>query len=789
MEILSSRPDDSPKIFTYLPLGESIESTFLTRGSAADIWKVKGDVAKNGHSNCVYISKVVRVAPEDFMNYTRSKTTGTDKSSNNKISWEYFLQKCKEKVLVWVQLTHNNVVKVYGIQQSLNICVEYCAKGSLREYLQEKNEGHPCKEMIVEFPTPIELPSRLSTVLRFTTSLKGWNTYTAGIHQWSMAILIRLVITCSSAKIPQMLFFQGKIFIDAGGHTKIGEFGLTALCYHAAPLLSTVVFTGFNRWMSPELFNFESDSIPTPTLASDIWALACTIFEIISEKLPYPNYKHDIRVQRAILKGERPGHFSEEAEGSYGPGFWTIVESCWSENPLQRPSIMSIITSYPQSQSPQSPPNQPTRSSEIKPGKTGGERGKMISEGVTEMMEQVYVRSEGMNQMQERADAVMEEFEKSLAAEREAEKVHREAIAAREREQQKVQALIDEELIDDERKKDVQRKMEKVQGRERDVRKDENTQIGTQRPTSESIITSRFGVELASTGEPESLLHLRRPTSKLELPSKDANFASRPGASKQGHDSHIVTFDSKDSKAPLVSPVDDDPVLSSSGDPIISPTTLRGHFKEMAVGPSGFTRPLISSLLESSTQTGDLIVPQVDAAYSRVGPRSVSHYGRLTGMRTSPYPLSPSQRHFHSLYPPSTSSILHREDSSCTAGQNLASSTSGVMAIPLPHPQPSISGGGLPPPPRQKPQNQSVRSPPRVPWAATSPLMIGLRKTSWEQYYESRLGFEADDEGTEDEGEDGERKDQSNWAWAAGQRIHKHMPSFLDLRTRRQSQL
>ncbi|CAE6503513.1 unnamed protein product [Rhizoctonia solani] len=57
---------------------------------------------------------------------------------------------------------------------------------------------------------------------------------------------------------------------------------------------------------------------------------------------------------------------------------------------------------------------------------------------------------------------------KSMAADIQAEKAHREVVAARKREQQKVQSSIDVE-----RKKNAQRKMEKLEGREWDARKED----------------------------------------------------------------------------------------------------------------------------------------------------------------------------------------------------------------------------------------------------------------------------------------------------------------------------
>ncbi|KAF8744050.1 WD40 repeat-like protein, partial [Rhizoctonia solani] len=100
--------------------------------------------------------------------------------------------------------------------------------------------------------------------------------------------------------------------------------------------------------------------------------------------------------------------------------------------------------------------------------KTGGERGKMTAEELAQKMEQMRIRNEEIKRKRQEADADAEEFERSMAANREAEKAQREAAAARRKEQLKVQAS-----IDDERKKNAERKMQKLQGREWDAQKEE----------------------------------------------------------------------------------------------------------------------------------------------------------------------------------------------------------------------------------------------------------------------------------------------------------------------------
>lgn len=94
--------------------------------------------------------------------------------------------------------------------------------------------------------------------------------------------------------------------------------------------------------MSPELFALDGSALPAA--ASDIWALACTIIEIISERLPYMEYKHDVRIQRAIIKGEPPARRQAGFNGQYDSELWSTIESCWARDPYQRPSIRDILT-------------------------------------------------------------------------------------------------------------------------------------------------------------------------------------------------------------------------------------------------------------------------------------------------------------------------------------------------------------------------------------------------------------------------------------------------------------
>ena len=62
---------------------------------------------------------------------------------------------------------------------------------------------------------------------------------------------------------------------------KIGEFGLAALCDPFSTLVPSISFIGHSRWMSPELINLDVGEPFVPTVASDIWAIGCTLYEVL----------------------------------------------------------------------------------------------------------------------------------------------------------------------------------------------------------------------------------------------------------------------------------------------------------------------------------------------------------------------------------------------------------------------------------------------------------------------------------------------------------------------------
>ncbi|KAL5637115.1 hypothetical protein ACGC1H_000930 [Rhizoctonia solani] len=118
-----------------------------------------------------------------------------------------------------------------------------------------------------------------------------------------------------------------KLLVDVHGTTKIEEFGLAALMQDFDSYAPTVLQDDSYRWWSSELLRRDPENQrPTCTMASDIWALGCTLFKIMSGRLPYFRYQHQLRVWRDIVSGVMPGDQGD----ILNPGFIEVYTSATS---------------------------------------------------------------------------------------------------------------------------------------------------------------------------------------------------------------------------------------------------------------------------------------------------------------------------------------------------------------------------------------------------------------------------------------------------------------------------
>ncbi|KAG8716344.1 hypothetical protein FRC08_009594 [Ceratobasidium sp. 394] len=284
-----------PSDFHFKPFKDTPGVIYVAYGAAADIWKLPPtDLPPS-------VQKVIRVSPKSL-----DQSFLGDGSQSSTSLWKDFMQDYRTKIKAWSGLDHPNVVRVFGFGDGLNLQVAFYEKGCARDYIKSHSS----------------VADKIAMVLDVLAGMKYLHEHDPPIIHGSLN--------------------AGKLFVDQNGKTLIGEFGLAALCYPFAAYVPSISFADLNRWLSPELFNNNKDGTIRPTIASDIWALGSTLFEIVTETLPYSNHKHPITVQRAIMARQPPGRREDILRTSDFGFICPIIEACWAQAPEDRPSVSKL---------------------------------------------------------------------------------------------------------------------------------------------------------------------------------------------------------------------------------------------------------------------------------------------------------------------------------------------------------------------------------------------------------------------------------------------------------------
>ncbi|KAF9255038.1 kinase-like protein, partial [Marasmius fiardii PR-910] len=99
------------------------------------------------------------------------------------------------------------------------------------------------------------------------------------------------------------------VLVDKNGQCYLADFGL-ATAAMTNSLLSTaanIEGKGTIPWMAPELFPSEETEADDNSTDLDIYAYACTVYEIVAGKISFAHLGHDAQVMLQVLLGKRPG--------------------------------------------------------------------------------------------------------------------------------------------------------------------------------------------------------------------------------------------------------------------------------------------------------------------------------------------------------------------------------------------------------------------------------------------------------------------------------------------------
>ncbi|XP_047085774.1 mitogen-activated protein kinase kinase kinase 1-like [Lolium rigidum] len=202
----------------------------------------------------------------------------------------------EQEIALLSQFEHENIVQYYGTdkeESKLYIFIELVTQGSLSSLYQKYK-------------------LRDSQVSAYTRQILNGLVY---LHDRNV---VHRDIKCAN------------ILVHANGSVKLADFGLAKEMSKINMLRSC---KGSVYWMAPEVVNPRKTYGP----AADMWSLGCTVLEMLTRQIPYPNVEWT-NAFFMIGRGEQPpmpSYLSKEAQDFIG--------QCVRVDPEERPTASELL--------------------------------------------------------------------------------------------------------------------------------------------------------------------------------------------------------------------------------------------------------------------------------------------------------------------------------------------------------------------------------------------------------------------------------------------------------------
>ena len=206
----------------------------------------------------------------------------------------------------WLHFRHPNLVLLIGFSQSED------QKPLIIMELMDRSLFHHLQDQSIALPWS----TRLGMALGIASGLRYLHEVHRVIHRdiKSLNILVR------------------------GNDVKIADFGTSRGLTSLASSLA-----GTHRWVAPELYNGDS-----PSFAGDIYALGVVLNELLTRKVPFIELSNnDPAIMKAVTTGKRPemAPFPADLSLLFVTPFVQLIEKCWDQDPLLRPSAAAVFAS------------------------------------------------------------------------------------------------------------------------------------------------------------------------------------------------------------------------------------------------------------------------------------------------------------------------------------------------------------------------------------------------------------------------------------------------------------
>ncbi|KAG6898881.1 hypothetical protein C0993_003246 [Termitomyces sp. T159_Od127] len=229
---------------------------------------------------------------------------------------EHALQMFSKEALLWGQLSHQNVLAIFGLfhfQNRPSIVSLWMDNGNVNDYLK-KNPHAPRQRLALDVGN-------------------------------GLAYLHDMGIVHGDLKGPNVL-------VDNAGHAQLCDFGISSVMDFDLVSWTSQQATGPKagtvRWQAPELIPIDDDGeVIRCTTASDVYAWACVSFEIFVGEVPFADIRRDAVVVHRVQSGARPKRPDSSSpvwnEWALTENIWSCMEHCWDGEPGQRPSAKEVI--------------------------------------------------------------------------------------------------------------------------------------------------------------------------------------------------------------------------------------------------------------------------------------------------------------------------------------------------------------------------------------------------------------------------------------------------------------
>ncbi|RZC26077.1 serine/threonine-protein kinase CTR1-like isoform X2 [Glycine soja] len=215
------------------------------------------------------------------------------------------LKEFLREVAIMKRVRHPNVVLFMGAvtkRPHLSIVTEYLPRGSLFRLIHKPASGEI-----------LDPRRRLRMALDVAKGINYLHCLKPPIVHWDL-------------KTPNLL-------VDRNWTVKVCDFGLSR--FKANTFLSSKSVAGTPEWMAPEILRGEPSNEK-----SDVYSFGIILWELVTLQQPWNGLNHAQVVGAVAFQNRRlaiPPNIS--------PALASLMESCWADNPADRPSFGSIVES------------------------------------------------------------------------------------------------------------------------------------------------------------------------------------------------------------------------------------------------------------------------------------------------------------------------------------------------------------------------------------------------------------------------------------------------------------